>query len=791
MSGIFSAGGAGNVGVSGFYPVTINDSLRFEDGSSAYLNRTPASATNRTTWTWSAWVKRGNISQSSNMFIAYSGANDFEYIRFDSDDTIRYTFYVSGSQQNLLSTSGKFRDTSSWYHILVQRSGSSSEIYVNGIQQALNIGTRVSGNGYFNSTNAHNIGRFTSGSQYFDGYMTEINFIDGQSLAPTSFGEAKEGTWIPKSYSGSYGTNGFHLEFNSNTNDTSGNGNNWTANNISAHDYVPDSPTNNFATFNPLDNIGTSNFSEGNLKVGSSTGSVTQKTRSTFAVSQNFYFEAYRVDGGTQNFNVGVATATADIGSTGNTGVYTKNYSGGAGDILMFAYSASANALWTGLNGTWDNSATVAEIEAGTTTNATHTGIADEPIAAVYIDQATSYSGRIITNFGQDSTFAGATTAGGNTDANGVGDFKYAPPSGFLSLCSANLPEPVVGPLGDSLSDENFNTVLWTGTGSGQSITGMGFQPDWLWFKQRNGGSDHALIDSVRGVNQGLISNSTAQEVTSGASNDLVSFDSDGFTTGTPQNFGSLGSSGLTIATWGWKAGTAFSNSAGSNGATIASSGSVNTDAGFSIVSYTGSGANGTVLHGLSSAPEIIFFKKLDVATSWMVYNKTIGNNRFLYLDLTNGQTGTDSTYFNNLDPTASVINLGTYHRNNSINERYIAYAFHSVDGYSKVGSYTGNGSGTDAPFVFTGFSPAFVLIKSTASGNWLMFDNKREGYNPCDVLYADDPTSEETSSTKNIDILSNGFKIGASTNVNINTSGLTYIFLAFAENPFKYANAR
>ena len=577
--------GSGATG-GGFYDYEINDSLRFNDNDSAYLSRTPSSATNRTTWTWSAWVKRGNISQSSNMFIAYSGANDFEYIRFDSDDTIRYTFYVSGSQQNLLSTSGKFRDTSSWYHILVQRSGSSSEIYVNGIQQALNIGARVSGNGYFNSTNAHNIGRFTSGSQYFDGYMTEINFIDGQSLAPTSFGEAKEGTWIPKSYGGSYGTNGFHLEFNSNTNDTSGNGNNWTANNISAHDYVPDSPTNNFATFNPLDNIGTSNFSEGNLKVGSSTGSVTQKTRSTFAVSQNFYFEAYRVDGGTQNFNVGVATATADIGSTGNTGVYTKNYSGGAGDILMFAYSASANALWTGLNGTWDNSATVAEIEAGTTTNATHTGIADEPIAAVYIDQATSYSGRIITNFGQDSTFAGATTAGGNTDANGVGDFKYAPPSGFLSLCSANLPEPVVGPLGDSLSDENFNTVLWTGTGSGQSITGMGFQPDWLWFKQRNGGSDHALIDSVRGVNQGLISNSTAQEVTSGASNDLVSFDSDGFTTGTPQNFGSLGSSGLTIATWGWKAGTAFSNSAGSNGATIASSGSVNTDAGFSIVSY-------------------------------------------------------------------------------------------------------------------------------------------------------------------------------------------------------------
>ena len=772
----------------GFYPYAIDNSLRFNDDDSAYLTRTPSSAGNRKTWTWSGWVKRGNLGTLQGLFHCYDGAaSRRSSIVFNTDNTIGVD-QGGSSTSGLVDTVAVFRDTSAWYHIVVRAdysNGTASDrvkIYVNGVLQSVSTSDDFdNADGLINSTNAHELGSFDGSGQFLDGYMADVNFIDGTALDPTSFGETKSGIWIPKKYSGSYNTNGFYLKFAGNPNDSSGNSNNWTANNISSHDYMPDSPTNFFATFNPLDNIGTSNFSEGNLKVGSSTGSVTQKTRSTFAVSQNFYFEAYKVDGGTQNFNVGVATATADIGSTGNTGVYTKNYSGGTGDILMFAYSASANALWTGLNGTWDNSATVAEIEAGTTTNATHTGIADEAIAAVFIDQATSYSGRIIANFGQDSTFAGGTTAGGNTDANGVGDFKYAPPSGlspFLALCSNNLPAPAIDPADDDTPEDYFNTVLYTGNSGTNAITGVGFQPDFVWVKSRNDTYNHELYDVIRGQ-QRLYSNLTSAEDTGS----LTSFDSDGFT----HTSGSIGgnASGTTYASWNWKAGgTAVSNTDGS----ITSQVSANTKAGFSIASYTGNGlTNQSIGHGLNNAPEMMIVKARSFGPSaWSVYTAKTGAGDELLLNTT-AASATAANVWNNTAPTSSVFTVGTAASTNQNTATYIAYIFHSVEGYSKVGSYTGNGS-SDGPFVYTGFRPTFVITKfSSSTGNWVMFDAERNNYNVIDDwLLANSSNAEGTGTA--LDFLSNGFKLRASGS-GWNDSG-TYIYLAFGQS-FKYANAR
>lgn len=280
MSGPFGAGALQYFsGAKKFYPFEIGQSLRFNDDDSPYLNRTPSSTGSRTIWTWSCWVKRSNISYSSaNMFSAYSGANDFEYIRFDSDDCLRYIYFVGGSVQNHLKTSASFRDTSAWYHILVQRSGSSSEIYVNGVQQALQTETRASSNGYFNHTVAHNVGRFGGTGQHFDGYLAEMNFVDGTSHDPTSFGETKENIWVPKEFTGSYGTNGFRLSFQDSSSlgdDTSGNGNDFTANNFASTDQMPDSPTNNRATFNGLlkDVKHTTTLSDGNKTISFTSGS--------------------------------------------------------------------------------------------------------------------------------------------------------------------------------------------------------------------------------------------------------------------------------------------------------------------------------------------------------------------------------------------------------------------------------------------------------------------------------------------------------------------------------------
>ena len=327
-------------------------------------------------------------------------------------------------------------------------------------------------------------------------------------------------------------------------------------------------------------------------------------------------------------------------------------------------------------------------------------------------------------------------------------------------------------------STDYFNTKLYTGNGSTQSITGVGFQPDFCWFKRRDtGASNHALQDAVRGVTKFIQSNTTSAEATS--SNYLTSFNSDGFSLA---GDGDVNENNANHASWNWKAnGAGSANTDGSISSTV----SANTTSGFSIVSYTGTGANATVGHGLGSLCKFIIIKRLNSTNDWEIGSTALGWDKHLYF--TTGAANTSSNRWQSTAPTNSVFYLGPAAGNNASSSPLIAYCFAEKQGYSKFGSYTGNGN-ADGTFVYTGFKPAWVLIKrsSAAGDQWQLSDNKRGINGAIKTLYPD--STEVETSGDSIDFLSNGFK-NKSSSVARNGSGSTYIYMAFAEAPLVGSN--
>ena len=809
--------GSGATG-GGFYDYKINDSLRFNDNDSAYLNRTPSSAGNRQTWTWSGWFKRGNLSAAEqDLFAAGNSSTDrFEVILSTAYPNQLSIYMNTGGTIGSLVTSQVFRDVSAWYHLVIafdttQATASNRvKIYVNGSQvTAFQIATYPSLN--FNTAVNSTSGQFFSkrnyvDDRYYDGYMADAYMIDGTALDASSFGETKDGVWIPKAYSGSYGTNGFHLDFSNNSTatdlglDSSGNSNDWSVNNIATTDQMPDTPTNNFCTMNSIAKKSTVTLSEGNLKSFSNDPSIVANVEATFGISSGkWYFEASGRSGSNVGYPV-IYLADATTRSFNNTN-YTGNGCSAYGapivngslltrvaslslnstsEVRQFAFDFDDGKMWIGKNGTWyDNSGT-----SFTNSTGPESGNNFNSNSGFTYDVGKLFSGHndgncaITFNFGQDSTFAGTITAGGNADGNGVGDFKYAVPSGFLALASANLPEPTIID-----GSEHFNTVLYTGNGGTQSISGLGFgPPDFVWIKQRSSVEWHRLQDTVRGVSQQLYSNGTNAEATT--TNNLLSVDSDGFTVGLDS---AVNGSGYTYVAWNWLAGgTASSNTDGS----ITSSVSANVDAGFSIVSYTGNATtNATIGHGLGVAPDFIIHKNRSVVDEWSVWSSALPNTTGykLYLNSTSAQQTTSN--YPTL-PTSSVFYVGAGQEVNGNTHNMIAYCFANSD-TTKVGSYTGNGS-TDGPFVYTGFRPAWLMIKRTdAATDWIIWDDKRNTYNELTEFLYPNLSAAEASGTGVADLLSNGFKLRNAGVSNRNASGGNYIYLAFAENPFKYANAR
>ena len=579
--------------------------------------------------------------------------------------------------------------------------------------------------------------------------------------------------------------------------DTSGNGNNWTPNALNNTDVVPDSPVTggNFAVFNEVHSISTGvTFSEGNLKAVLPTASSTCRAISTIGIaSGKWYWEASYVADTSDFLQVGVCDPTdfdfrwmirGNDGESderpppsGSSTTASTAVRFGTGDIIGIALDADDGKWYIAVNGTWQLSA-----DFGAGTGYVHDSLSGD-LAPVFNNITGSGTQTFIANFGQDSSFAGNETPQGNTDDNGVGDFYYAPPSGYLALTTGNLPAATI-----TAPDEYFNTLLYTGTGSSLSVTGANFQPDWTWIKKRSAAENHALYDVVRGTTNRLQSNVTTAENTGG----LTSFDSDGFTV--DGAYGTDGENGATYVAWNWLAGgTAVSNTDGS----ITSQVSANTDAGFSVVGYTGNGnASETVGHGLSVTPEMVIIKKRSTTSSWYVAHYGLNNSYnyayHLFLDSTAAVSGSNDPYFMGSGNTSSVINVLNYSGSNGGNENgtdYIAYCFHSVEGYSKIGSYTGNGS-TDGTFVHCGFSPSYVMWKRTDStGSWYILDNKRNGFNPDNRELSPESSAAEADYDR-LDFVSNGFKHRQSY-VSSNGSGATYIFIAFAEAPFKSANAR
>tara|TARA_R100001480_G_scaffold1541_2_gene4808 strand:- start:419 stop:1459 length:1041 start_codon:yes stop_codon:yes gene_type:complete len=327
-----------------------------------------------------------------------------------------------------------------------------------------------------------------------------------------------------------------------------------------------------------------------------------------------------------------------------------------------------------------------------------------------------------------------------------------------------------------------FQTQLFTGTGSSLSVTNTGnanLQPDWVWIKNRDISASHVLTDTTRGATKSLFSDQDSGQATE--TQQLTSFNSDGFTVGTSNNVNGNGNASVA---WQWKAngGTTSSNGAGSITSTV----QANTTAGFSVVSYVGNGVNGaSVGHGLTAIPSVIIFKRTDGVRNWMVYHQAIGPTKATFLDLS-AAADTDSVYFSNTAPTSGIFYLGTNNKGNGDGTAYIAYCFAEKQGYSKFGSYTGNGS-ADGSFVYTGFSPAWVVVKRTDSGNnWHMHDNKRAPYNSNNkTLY---PNLNNPEATEDFDMLSNGFKLRESGG-GYNADGGTYIYMAFAQNPLVASN--
>ena len=780
---------------SGFLtPIVLTtNSLRFRSSASAYLSRTGSTATNAKLATYSFWFKRGALTTGQWLFTG-GASSAVTLIGFNgSSDAFSVLLTDVSGEGNI--TTALFRDPSAWYHFVIAidttqaTTADRAKIYVNGVLQTVTLangGIGINSNWGFNTANTLNIGRYIGASSYTDGYMTDINFIDGQALTPFSFGTSNGlGVWQPIRYGGSYGTNGFYLPFTNTTSTTtlgydfSPQGNNWTTNNISltagsTYDSMTDVPTltsatvANYCTLNPLDSF-SSSLSNANLKFADGNGAG-YKGISTFVIADIAASDKYYVEYISDvNYLTGIVT-TANSGSASNTsytdirGYYSNGnkYSGttasaygasftssdqlamliGNGQIEFFKNNTSQGVAFTGLTGSW-KTCTVAFGSAGA---------------------GVSY------NFGQQP-------------------FVYTPPTGALRLNTFNLSTPTIGATAATTASKYFNAVTYTGTGAGTVIT-SGFYPDFAWMKNRTAAFSNFVQDSVRGGGVFLLTDTTDAD---SAVSPSSTFSSTGITINANSSYASNSSYNYVLWAWNANSGSTVSNTNGSITSTV----SANTTAGFSVVTYSANGSTGTVGHGLGVTPSMIIVKKRNGAERWCVFH-TATSNAYIYLNETFAADTTNAnTRFGNntvvVQPTSTLFTIGNSNDVNGTSGTYVAYCFAPIAGYSAFGSYTGNGS-ADGPFVFTGFRPRFVMVKCSSSdqgGNavWGMFDTSRNAYNVANNrLIASSSNSESTSPW--LDINSNGFKI-RETSTSINGSGATYIYMAFAESPFKYANAR
>jgi hypothetical protein len=393
-----------------------------------------------------------------------------------------------------------------------------------------------------------------------------------------------------------------------------------------------------------------------------------------------------------------------------------------------------------------------------------------------------------IVNFGADSSFAGQSGLVGDSanaaDTTGYGDFYDTPPTDFLALCTGNLATPAADPAEEEGPTTYFAPKIYTGTGSSNALTGLGFQPDWVWIKERGGANDHKLTDSSRGVTKSLESNESVVEATD--SDGLTAFGSDGFTVGSD---GVYNNSGDTYVSWNWKVngGTTSANTIGDIDSVV----QIDADRGISIVQYTGIESATTIGHGLSAIPQFIMVRCRDFSRDWacQLVPAAVPGTSFIL-----NTTASDSNgggYWNTTAPTATIFSVGGGSETGKSGKLFVAYCFASKEGFSQFGKYEGNGD-TDGIFVNTGFRPAWIMFKRfDSTGSWHIYDDKRNTGNPTDsYLLADTSGADDTADSNAVDFLSNGFKL-RNVAAGLNADGGDYFYASFAKNPIKYSTAR
>ena len=749
----------------------LDRSLRLRSNASAYLSRTPASATNRKTWTWSGWVKRGALGVNLSIMGAQANGNSNTQRLNLFWQATTDTLCINDEQINIstnfaLVTTRTFKDPSKWYHILVlvdttqATSSNRLKLYIDGVQEtafSTAVYPSLNFDSAMNNTVAHYHGYYNNlGTTIFynDGYLADVYFIDGQALDPTNFG-AYDGNyyWTPKAYTGTYGTNGFHLEFEDFSaataaaigKDTSGNVNNWTPTNINLTtpevdneywDSYTDVPTLtsadtcSYCTLDPLQPSSTG-LRNGNLTAVWTAANTAFKQRATYTLNTGkWYFEGnietFTIgNAGNTNYAIGFITTAAGVDTHVSFG-WTTN---GTSMKLGYRYDVAGSVVQ---NVTYNTTTPVAtdifgieyDVDNGTanfykngTLMGSASGLALGTVNPQIWRTGTSNSATMHVNFGQRA-------------------FKYTPSTGYKKINAFNVAE----------------------------VTGDLETPDFVWIKSRSAATSHALFNSVSGVNKYLSSNATTAETTD--VNSLIQFNKNGFLLG---NAAIVNTSAATYVASAWKK---------------------RAIAGFDIQTFNRS-ANGvtTFNHNLGVAASMVIIKGKSITTGWTVGHKSVGvTSGYLTLNTMSIFTSSANAIVTN---TATQCAIGSDY--NTLNGDYIAYLFAEIAGFSKFGNYNGNGS-TDGPFVYLGFRPKFIMIKNYAGAigqSWSLHDTTRNTYNPHLVRVQGESTNAENSGTQhNIDVLSNGFKIRTTDN-EYNNASYSYIYAAFAENPFKYSLAR
>ena len=759
----------------------IDQSIRFESGDDALLSRSLSSSGSLTTWTLSCWLKRGRPNANENgqwfpIWSASDGSSTSDYPLSITDSSTPGFWAIAIGGQNW-TTSQRVGDVAAWYHAVVVwdstngTAGDRMRLYINGSRVTSfsatgTVSSSMSSRWNSSSYSHHRIGSLNisagpDNKYLFDGYLAEMVFLDGTATTDaSSFGEYdSNGVWIPKDVSGlTFGSNGFFIDGRDSSDlgdDESGNGNDFSSSGLTAADQMPDTPTLNHWTLNPLDSGGT--LANGNLQ--NKGGSSTNTHAPAFPKTGKWYVE---ID-------------CTDI----NTGTSGAHFFGICDASVPYSASFSDHAA------TSAGQQRGGQLKKDNSNTSSGTAVNDGDVIALAFDADNLTLDLYVNNSASGSQITSLTDVqyklwiqDGGTVTNMQFNFaeaslEYTPPTGFKALSTANLSTPTIKD-----GSKYFNTALYTGnSGTAFSVTGVGFKPDWLWAKPRSLSDNHRLQDIVRGSTTQLISNSNGAEFTQ--SQGITSFDSDGFTVGTHNG---LNNGTNTYVAWNWLAGntTGSSNTDGDITSTV----TANTTSGFSIVTYSGNGSdNQEIGHGLGIAPKMIITKRRDASGNWTTYHDAVGINQVFYLNSTAVPASNTEQY--RATPTSSVYTIGVGGDINNSSGTYVAYVFAEVEGYSSIGSYEGNGN-ADGSFIFTGFSPSWLLIKNIdATESWNLRDNKRDLFNVTkEILVPNTNAAESTSGGgQYADLLSNGFKLRG-TDPGVNSSA-TFIYMAFAENPF------